>query len=111
MRATEEINIVGKDWLTEIEAAHYCGVSRRQFCAKRAGYGLVPHRFMGKKLYAKDELCAAIRASEDWYQEPDRTIATAVPPMSDPKLQAIWERLGNVRLRPYVPRKLRVVEP
>jgi hypothetical protein len=66
----------------------------------------MPHRFMGKKLYSKDELCAAINAAEQWYKEADRTFAKAVPPMSDPKLQEIWERIHAPR-RPYVPRKPR----
>lgn len=31
MGAAEDIHLTGKDWLTEPEAAFYCGVSLRKF--------------------------------------------------------------------------------
>jgi hypothetical protein len=63
----DEFNIAGKDWLKEDEAAFYCGVSLAQF---RQGYpqlGIIPKRFMGKKLYSKAELCLAIERSDPWH--------------------------------------------
>jgi hypothetical protein len=63
----DEFNIAGKDWLKEDEAAFYCGVSLAQF---RNGYpqlGIVPRRFMGKKLYSKADLYAAIERSDPWH--------------------------------------------
>jgi hypothetical protein len=60
------LNIVGKDWLTVTEAAHYCGVSERQFRENAPGYGLVARRFMGKQLYETAALYRAIYDSPAW---------------------------------------------
>jgi hypothetical protein len=35
---SKEFNLAGKDWFTEIEAAHYCGVSKSQFAARAPDY-------------------------------------------------------------------------
>lgn len=70
MGAAEDLNIAGKDWLTEQEAAHYCGVSLPHF---RNGYhqlGISPVRFLGKKLYSKAELYQVIANSDPWQQSP-----------------------------------------
>lgn len=56
----------GKDWLTVDEAAHYCGVSSRQFRRNAPELGLVPRNFMGKQLYEKNELYKAIENSGNW---------------------------------------------
>lgn len=64
--ATLRINLSGKDWLTVDEAAHYCGVSRSQFDARAAEYNLQPRQFMGKKLYEKSVLYAAISSATGW---------------------------------------------
>ncbi|MNC27985.1 hypothetical protein D3C75_761750 [compost metagenome] len=66
MGAAEKLDIVGKDWLTVEEAAHYCGVSRSQFDSNIADYGIEPRNFMGKKLYEKAALYSAIYGSRQW---------------------------------------------
>ena len=60
MTAGKQFNIAGKDWLTVDEAAHYCGVSSSQFRKHAIGHGLIPRNFMGKQLYEKAALYAAI---------------------------------------------------
>jgi len=52
----ELINLLGKDYLTEKEAAHYCGVSFSQFRAKRKDEGIQCLRHMGKKLFRRHDL-------------------------------------------------------
>ncbi|WP_414615157.1 hypothetical protein [Stenotrophomonas pavanii] len=66
MGAAEKLDIVGKDWLTVDEAAHYCGVSRSQFDSNIADYGIEPRNFMGRKLYEKAALYSAIYGSKQW---------------------------------------------
>jgi hypothetical protein len=70
MSAAEDLNISGKDWLTEVEAAHYCGVSLRQFQAHQRELGLNPRRFLGRKLYLKSDLFNTIEKSDPWQQLP-----------------------------------------
>jgi len=53
-------DLAGKDWMTEKEAAHYCGVSFSQFRSKKEGYDLPFAIFMGKKLYRRRDLDNAI---------------------------------------------------
>lgn len=60
MGAAEKLDLSGKDWLTVEEAAHYCGVSNSQFRKTALNYGVTPRRVMGKQLYEKTALCAAI---------------------------------------------------
>lgn len=64
--AALRFDIRGKDWLTVDEAAHYCGVSSRQFRRNASDLGLVPRNFMGKQLYEKNELYKAIENSGNW---------------------------------------------
>ena len=63
MRDASQFNLAGKDWFTVPEAAFYCGVSESQFREHAMAYGLTPRRFMGKQLYEKAALYAAIDAS------------------------------------------------
>lgn len=70
MGAAEKIELDGKDWLTVIEAAHYCGVSNSQFRKYALAYGLTPRKFMGKQLYEKAALYNAIYGSEQWQMSP-----------------------------------------
>lgn len=65
---TNEFNIAGKDWFKEDEAAHYCGVSLRQFQTHYQSLGIAPKRFMGRKLFAREELYTAISRSDPWHQ-------------------------------------------
>lgn len=96
----KELNLSGKDWFMEIEAAHYCGVSDRQFREHALAYGLKPRRFMGKKLYARADLFRAIDASPTWHgasEIPTRGYIGIEPSMG--------ERLRPGRRRPFVPRR------
>jgi len=65
MGAAEQRDLSGKDWLTVEEAAFYCGVSNSQFRKNALNYGLMPRRFMGKQLYEKAALYAAIQGAEE----------------------------------------------
>lgn len=88
--AVLRVDILGKEWLTVDEAAHYCGVSASQFNARAHEYELEPRNFMGKKLYEK---AASIRQSTAprlgrghpqlsllvWWQPPPRWRAGSCP--------------------------------
>lgn len=63
MGAAEKLDLSGKDWLTVEEAAHYCDVSNGQFRKNAMGYGLTPRRFIGRQLYEKAALYAAIEGA------------------------------------------------
>jgi hypothetical protein len=108
MGAAEKLDLSGKDWLTVEEAAHYCGVSNSQFRKNAMGYGLTPRRFMGKQLYEKAALYAAIEGAEEWPRF-DSTGAAARPTSTGRKAASAFAGpLGNltpVRRREYVPRK------
>lgn len=64
---TKEFNLAGKDWFTEEEAAYYCGVSVRQFQGHYEELGIRPRRFMGRKLYSREELSTVISRSNPWH--------------------------------------------
>ena len=55
-----ELNLSGKDYLTEHEAAHYCGVSYGHFREKYAQNGIPLIRFMGKRIFRRSDLQTAI---------------------------------------------------
>lgn len=63
---TKEFNLAGKDWFTEQEAAFYCCVSASQFAQHYEELGITPRRFMGRKLYSREELSAVISRSNPW---------------------------------------------
>jgi hypothetical protein len=96
---TKEFNLAGKDWFTEAEAAHYCGVSVRQFAARSTDYGISAKRFMGKKLYERAALHEAISRAPLWCGEA-RTFAASVDSPLAP-----YRNLSAQRLRPYKARK------
>jgi hypothetical protein len=55
------INLLGKDYLNEEEAAFYACVSISQFRAKASEYGIIPRRkWMGRTIYRKSDIQAAI---------------------------------------------------
>ena len=94
------IHLEGKDWFTEAESAEYCGVALSTF---REGYrtlGIAPRRFMGRKLYARTDLFAAIDRSPCW----DPIQAPPLLRLPSATLDA-YPNLRAVRLRPYKPRK------
>lgn len=65
MTAPLELNLLGKDYFDEGEAAHYACVSLAQFRNKAAEYGITAVRFMGKKVYRRTDIQRAI---ENEYQ-------------------------------------------
>lgn len=67
--AGKPLNIAGKDWFTEEEAAFYSGVSLRQFQTHYQSLGIAPKRFMGRKLFAREELYTVISRSDPWHQD------------------------------------------
>jgi hypothetical protein len=73
---TKGFNLAGKDWFTEQEAAFYCCVSASQFAHHYEDLGITPRKFMGRKLYSREELSAVISQSNPWHvtQMPIRTI-------------------------------------
>ena len=54
------LNLLGKDYLNEEEAAHYCGVSGSQFRRKHPALGVAAISVMGKKVYRRVDLQRAI---------------------------------------------------
>lgn len=110
MGAAEDLNLSGKDWLTVIEAAHYCGVHEDTFAKKAAEYSLHPRNFMGKKLYEKAELYKVIYQSPQW-QRSLSTGATDVPTsiggMALAGNESPWVNEALSKLRRSAPRKKR----
>ncbi|GLQ96423.1 hypothetical protein [Dyella mobilis] len=110
MGAAEKIDISGKDWLTEPEAAYYCGVSLRKFQTDYLALGVRPRRFMGKKLYSKSELFELIEKSQQWQSQPSNGADTS-PISHGPKAASaggvLPGRFQAVPLRKFVPRKKR----
>jgi hypothetical protein len=45
----KELDLAGKDWFTEPEAAHYCGVSVRQFQGHYEAVGITRKAAHGAK--------------------------------------------------------------
>lgn len=80
LRDLPKFNLLGKDWLTVREAAHYCGVHEDTFAKKASEYELHPRNFMGKKLYEKAELYRVIHESPPWHGVDFTT--SSVPPVS-----------------------------
>lgn len=70
---SKEFNLAGKDWFTEQEAAFYCCVSASQFAHHYEELGITPRKFMGRKLYSREELSTVISRSNPWHQFPRTT--------------------------------------
>ncbi|MNB89413.1 hypothetical protein D3C81_578620 [compost metagenome] len=89
--AVLRFDILGKEWLTVDEAAHYCGVSASQFNARAHEYELEPRNFMGKKLYEKSALYQAIYGAKAW----SRPSATSAPSLvaTSPQMEQALARL------------------
>ena len=106
MSEQAKILLAGKDWFTEIEAAAYCGVAESTFRAGYRSLGLHPKRVLGKKLYSRSDLYAAIAACPEWQPStnaasPGTSVGRKVANnTADPSA-----RLKPVRLREYAPRK------
>lgn len=108
MGAAEKLDLSGKDWLTVEEAAHYCGVSNSQFRKNALSYGLNPRRFMGKQLYEKAALYAAIQGAEEWQRFDSTGVAQRPTSTGQNAACAFAGPLGNltpVRRGEFVPRK------
>ena len=54
--STGTLDLAGKDYFTEKEAAHYCGVCLRQFQKKIKQTPLRAGRFFGKNMYRRTDL-------------------------------------------------------
>lgn len=93
----KRITLTGKDWLTEPEAAFYCGVSVTQFKKHAPSYSLAPRNFMGKKLYEKAELFAAISNSPQVGRSPPPGLAADMG--NSPGMREALERLRRHELR------------
>jgi len=123
---SKEFNLAGKDWFTEQEAAFYCCVSASQFAHHYEELGITPRRFMGRKLYSREELSAIISRSNPWHTrtaadrqslldaiERGRKEANAAARHAKKLAQggtiggpsAPYRNLTAERLRPYKPRK------
>lgn len=106
MGAAEDLNLAGKDWLTVEESAHYCGVSVSQFREHALAYGLTPRRFMGKQLYERAELYAAIHGAEPWRRSTGAATApTSTGGKTGVRSGSLSGRLTPERRREFVPRK------
>ena len=92
-----DFDLRGKDWFTEAEAAHYCGVSVSQF--REHSRQFIARRFLGKKIYARADLYEAISRAEPWHRPGD--------PQAKDGARVLPENLRSARLRPYRPRKQR----
>jgi hypothetical protein len=63
------LNLLGKDYFTEQEAAHYCCVSLSQFRKRMTEFSIVPGVFMGKKVYRRADLSKAMERSWLLYEQ------------------------------------------
>jgi hypothetical protein len=63
-RKLDVLSLLGKDYLDEIEAAHYACVSPSNFREKAARHNILPVRFMGKKVYRRVDIQRAIE--KEW---------------------------------------------
>ena len=68
METTINLNLLGKEFLNEKEAAHYCCVSLSHFRAKQKEYGIAPSSFMGKRIYRRDDLKRALENQWQHYK-------------------------------------------
>ena len=50
------MDLAGKDFFTEDEAAHYACVSKSQFRRLRQQAGIAHFSFMGKNVYRRDDI-------------------------------------------------------
>lgn len=102
----EDLNLSGKDWLTVNESEQYCGASVSQFREHALAYGLTPRRFMGKQLYERAELYAAIHGAEPWQRSTSAGRApTSLGAKTAARSASPLGRLTGERRREFVPRK------
>lgn len=62
----KEFNLLGKDYFTLREAAHYCSVSESQFNAHSRSLGIQSTTFMGKRVFRRKDLQRAIEEKFQW---------------------------------------------
>ncbi len=107
------LHLEGKDWFTESEAAEYCGVALSTFREGYRSLGIVPRRFMGKKLYSRADLFAAIDKSPAWdlrlrssgHVEVAVWQRLPITPTMEELDPDLARRLSTIRQRPYKARK------
>lgn len=110
MRDPRELNLAGKDFFSEIEAAHYCCVSSAQFQQSTEALlaaGVKARRSLGKKVYLRSELARMIENAPAWSRSADGSLSAAAPPLAERMLVAFRGNLTNKRIRPYKPRTKR----
>ena len=96
----KEINLAGKDFFNELEAAHYCCVSPSQFREHILEYGVLAREFMGKKIYDRGELYKVMQKAKLWPQSIGAVKRrTSIGAMPDSNTGFRSERLLNVRRR------------
>lgn len=119
MSDDKEVNfdaIAVKDFLTEDEAAAYCGVSPSAFQRGASSEGIRARRFLWRKLYAKSELFNALDRAPQWLQSTGRSTGgmsksgSPAPTRTSTGLKgassgAHSARLRPERLKPFAPRK------
>lgn len=103
MSERSDLNIAGKDWLTEPEAAFYCGVSLTHFRRNYFDLGITPKNFLGKKLFSKHQLMEVIERSDAWHREPVR--APQIPAFVSASPLPPGVNLRPERCRPFKARK------
>ena len=99
-----DLNLLGKDYLTREEAAHYCCVSLSQFETQHRCYGLLPFRFMGRVVFRKVDIQAAMESQWQRYTESGSAFAGIAGPSTTTLLDAVTD-LPSVRSRRQRPRR------
>ena len=61
-----ELNLLGKDYFSMKEAAHYCCVSLSQFKKYAKERKIIPTSHMGKLLYRRADLQRSIEEAAEW---------------------------------------------
>ncbi len=94
------MNLAGKDFLTEQEAAHYSCVSLSQFKKLHQTIGIKHGNFMGKKVYRKTDLLNAM--NEAWHlssgEEKTKTQRISAGTKGKNKLKSVLARSKSMKL-------------
>lgn len=74
-----DLNLLGKDYFTREEAAHYCCVSLSKFTEQHRCYGLLPFRFMGRVVFRKADIQQAMENQWERYTGSPNAFAGRAP--------------------------------
>lgn len=75
------VNLAGKEYFTQKEAAAFCCVSHSHFRAKAAAVGLPAGKFWGRLVYRRSDLLRLIEQETVWPPEPASGRDTRQRPM------------------------------